>query len=200
MEELMTLTTQEQARAVLHPLRQKILEQLKAGPATPSEVGRAIGIAPNKAHYHVRTLEKAGLVHLVETRSTGIVTEHFFARTAQHYFVSLRDSEGKADLPNTLPLLKSALQEVLGDAHALLDRGAEAARAGFLLLSINCLTVDPSEQATIEREMQRVRERFAQTLTAAPGKEYWLLTAWVPRQQIPAPTEEDPDAERFEEP
>lgn|GEM_PF-4848938 len=93
MEDLKTLTTQEQARAVLPPLRQQILQQLKSGPATPSDVARAIGIAPNKAHFHVRTL-----VRLVETRTTGIVTEHFFARTARQFEVDLRDGEGKVDL------------------------------------------------------------------------------------------------------
>ena len=50
-------------RALAHPVRLGILERLQGeGPATATEIGRAVGISPSAASYHLRSLARFGLV------------------------------------------------------------------------------------------------------------------------------------------
>src|SRR5262245_60951003 len=49
--------------ALAHPLRLDLLNHLMAsGPATASECARAVGDTPSNCSYHLRVLERAGLV------------------------------------------------------------------------------------------------------------------------------------------
>lgn len=53
----------ETLKAVSHPLRLSLLGQLRtAGPATASELGRALGESSGATSYHLRQLERFGFV------------------------------------------------------------------------------------------------------------------------------------------
>src|SRR5689334_5774798 len=50
-------------RAVAHPLRNRILNELSAsGPLRAADVARELDVAPNLASFHLRSLAKYGLV------------------------------------------------------------------------------------------------------------------------------------------
>ncbi len=52
-----------------HPIRVRICRWLAAHkPSTQREMGRAMSLATAAVHYHLKLLEKGGLVHLVKTR------------------------------------------------------------------------------------------------------------------------------------
>ncbi len=77
----------EQVRAMADELRIRIVDQLTLQPMTVTQVGEALGIAPNKAHYHVRELERVGLVRLVETREKGGILEKYYRAVAKNFQV-----------------------------------------------------------------------------------------------------------------
>lgn len=77
------LESVEQLRAVSDNLRIRILEVLERRPMTVTQVGDRLGLAPAKVHYHVRELERVGLVRLVETREKGGVLEKYYRAVAQ---------------------------------------------------------------------------------------------------------------------
>lgn len=53
----------ETLRAIAHPLRMRLLGRLRAdGPATASELGRALGESSGSMSYHLRQLERFGFV------------------------------------------------------------------------------------------------------------------------------------------
>ena len=58
--------------------RLAILRKLMAGPATLTQLGESLGETPAWVRHHVKQLELAGLVELVETRSTAGVVEKFY--------------------------------------------------------------------------------------------------------------------------
>ncbi len=58
------LETVDQLRAIADELRQRIFESLLDQPLTVTQVGQRLGVAPAKLHYHMRELERVGLVHL----------------------------------------------------------------------------------------------------------------------------------------
>ena len=51
-----------QLRALSHPLRLRMLEVLREGPATASALGRRLGESSGATSYHLRALAKAGVV------------------------------------------------------------------------------------------------------------------------------------------
>jgi DNA-binding transcriptional ArsR family regulator len=88
MEETYEINTLEQLRAVADTLRVHIIDLLVDRPMTVTQLGEALGIAPAKIHYHVRELEKVGLLQLVEKREKGGVLEKYYQPIARDFSVS----------------------------------------------------------------------------------------------------------------
>lgn len=64
-------------------MRHRILRVLRDGPATITQVAERLGIAKGSSNHHIKVLAKAGLVHVVETRKVGGVTEQYYAMTGK---------------------------------------------------------------------------------------------------------------------
>ncbi|MEO8970514.1 MAG: helix-turn-helix domain-containing protein [Ktedonobacteraceae bacterium] len=77
----------EQLRAIADGLRIRIIEMLQEQPMTVTQLGDAMGEAPAKIHYHVRELEKVGLLKLVETREKGGILEKYYQPIARDFSV-----------------------------------------------------------------------------------------------------------------
>ena len=65
----------------LSPLRRAVLEELRA-PASATEVAARLGETRQRVNYHVRSLERAGLVSLVEERARRGCTERVVRATS----------------------------------------------------------------------------------------------------------------------
>jgi len=75
------------AAVLLRPLRARILEML-AEPQSAAMVARRLSIARQKVGYHLKELEKQGLVELVEERKSGNCVERIVRVTSRAYLVS----------------------------------------------------------------------------------------------------------------
>ena len=65
-------------KAMSHPLRVRILALLDERPASPVELATWLGATLGTTAYHVRTLERIGLIELIrETRVRGAVEHHY---------------------------------------------------------------------------------------------------------------------------
>jgi len=69
-------------KALAHPLRFRILEQLAAGPASPSAIAEALGEPLGNVSYHVKILLQYEAIELVETRPVRGALEHFYKAIA----------------------------------------------------------------------------------------------------------------------
>jgi DNA-binding transcriptional ArsR family regulator len=58
-------------RAAAHPLRLRLLELLREGPATASQLGRRLGETSGATSYHLRVLAKHGLIDEDVERGNG---------------------------------------------------------------------------------------------------------------------------------
>ena len=81
--ETYNLETLEQLRAVADDLRLRILERLALQAMTVTQLAGVMGEVPAKLHYHVRELEKVGLLKLVETREKGGILEKYYRAVAK---------------------------------------------------------------------------------------------------------------------
>lgn len=89
MQGTLALTTVEQLQALAHPLRQRVLRLLGGEPRTNKQLASRLDTSPGKLHFHVRELEKAGLIALVEERPKGGIIEKYYQATAQNYTLDL---------------------------------------------------------------------------------------------------------------
>jgi DNA-binding transcriptional ArsR family regulator len=75
------------AAVLLRPLRARILELL-AEPQSAAAVARRLSVARQKVGYHLKELEKEGLVELVEEKKAGNCVERIVRATGRAYLVS----------------------------------------------------------------------------------------------------------------
>lgn len=73
----------EQLRAVSDMLRIRIVELLKDQPKTATQLADLLAMTPARVHYHVRELEKVGLLRLVETREKSGILEKYYQAVAR---------------------------------------------------------------------------------------------------------------------
>ena len=116
-------------QALAHPVRVQILEALRS-PASAAAVGRLVGQPRQNVNYHLKELERAGLVRRAGRRRNGNFIETLYQSVAGTFLVSPRAAWGdprrikamadQHSLEN-LVLLGERLQR---DATALLDRAA----------------------------------------------------------------------------
>ena len=66
MRDTLTIDRPEQLKALGHPLRLRVLEELGAKSLTNRELAQRLGVDPGHLHFHVRMLQKAGLIELAD--------------------------------------------------------------------------------------------------------------------------------------
>jgi len=75
------------AEVCMDPVRARLLAEL-AEPGSATMLAGRVGLARQKVNYHLRELERHGLVELVEERKKGNVTERVLRATALSYVIS----------------------------------------------------------------------------------------------------------------
>ena len=106
------------AKALSHPLRQRILQRLnEGGVKSPNELSRELGDPLGNVSYHVRILRELDCVELVRTEQRRGALEHYYRATAQPWL----DDKQWARLPaafrrKTHGRTLSALLEAASDA------------------------------------------------------------------------------------
>jgi DNA-binding transcriptional ArsR family regulator len=79
--------------ALSHPLRFRIWEVLREGPATASQLGRRLGSSRGSMSYHLRFLARAGAIE--EVRDAGTARERWWRRPDEVVMV-YADSDAEA--------------------------------------------------------------------------------------------------------
>lgn len=85
--EIQVVSELQAAATMLSPLRLKILRALHE-PGSATSLARELGEPRQKVNYHLRALEDAGLVELVEERKRRAVTERIVRSVARSYLIS----------------------------------------------------------------------------------------------------------------
>jgi DNA-binding transcriptional ArsR family regulator len=123
-------------QALAHPIRVQVLEALRE-PASAAAVARAIGLPRQKVNYHLKELERAGLVTQVGERRVGNFVETTYRAVARTFLVSPQGADGRRlealGQQHSLETLVHLGERLQQDAASLLDRaafdGAEIASA-----------------------------------------------------------------------
>jgi DNA-binding transcriptional ArsR family regulator len=74
----------ETLKVISDPLRRQILELTLVEPMTTKQIAEAVGAAPSKIYYHVRLLEKHGLIKVAETRLVANMVENLYQTAVEN--------------------------------------------------------------------------------------------------------------------
>jgi len=191
LEPAVQVTDVRALRALAHPLRNRLLGQLRMnGPATASQLGRAVGESSGSTSYHLRQLEQYGFVEEVEGQGTA--RERWWR--ARHRMTSwqardLLQQEGGSEVQDEMTRLQI-------DQHArVLDAwftqkdalGPEWASAGSL--NDHGMRLRPEQARQLTDELNAVLDRWMAEYPAdqpAEGTELVLvLSDLVPLTEMP---------------
>lgn len=86
-QQLRVVESGEEASVLLEPTRLKLMGELRE-PTSAAELARRTGEARQRINYHLKELERVGLVRLVEERRKGNCVERIVQATASAYIVS----------------------------------------------------------------------------------------------------------------
>jgi DNA-binding transcriptional ArsR family regulator len=178
-----------QARTLLDPTRRGLLEGL-GEPGSAAGLARRLGLPRQRVNYHLRELEKAGLVELVEERRRGNCVERVVRATARHYLISPEALGALGATPEEREDRASAAALVAAAGRAIHAVGAlgERARGQGKRLATLSLEVDvrfrsARERSAFTQELANVLARLAARHhdAAAPGgKTFRFLVAGYP--------------------
>ncbi len=162
-------------QVVAHPLRIQALSILFERPASPKELAAELGSPVGNVSYHVRELEDAGLIELVEEKRRRGAIEHFYRAINRP---SLDDEEFESlSLEDRERISAWVIRLLIADASQAMSAGTFNSRPNTHLSRVP-LTVDEEGwlklveiQDTALREVLEVQAASAERLRTAGEEE-----------------------------
>jgi DNA-binding transcriptional ArsR family regulator len=177
-------------KVVAHPLRVQALSVLTERHASPKELAAELGAPVGNVSYHVRELERVGLIELVEEKKRRGAVEHFYRAIARP-LLSAAEWE-QLDLDERQRFSAWIIQLLLADASQALAAGTFDARSDRHL-SRTPLLVDEAGwqelveiQATALKAVLEAQAASAERLTEADGEEGIVTIAAMTFFEMPA--------------
>ncbi len=85
LKPMLTLTTYSQLKAISDPLRAEMMMRLCERPYTGQLLSEKFGISRAKIHYHLKELEKNGLIEIVYTEEKNGIIQKFYQSVAKGF-------------------------------------------------------------------------------------------------------------------
>jgi DNA-binding transcriptional ArsR family regulator len=175
----LTLTDPRAIRAIAHEARQQVIDELYSGSVlTATDAARICGLSPSAMSYHLRALEKWGIVVREDTSSDG--RERPWRAGANDLSIGRGDGDSGASMRQVANAVISSFMVGLNKAvDAMLDQepGAKSAT-----ISRGRLYLNDEEATALNHDLDELLQRYdgGRTLRnkpadASPRDQYWLL-------------------------
>lgn len=157
----------DQAAVMLKPLRIELL-RLLVEPRTCPQLAVTLGITMQKAWYHVKVLERAGLVQRIGERSVRGLREGIYRAVASSYALSPRLTEQLGGAPEAkkqvaLGVIQRMAEQLLEDTAKMAGTAASSSALG---LSAQ-IELAPSRRAAFVEELQEAVQTLARKYGAS---------------------------------
>lgn len=157
------------AEASLDPIRTKLLAAL-AEPASAAMLAGKVGLPRQKVNYHLKTLERHGLVELAEERRKGNMTERVLRATAVSYVISPLAMAAVQPDPSRSPDRVSARWLLALAAQLVRDVGALLTGATKAGKQVATFAMDGEVRFGSAADRAAFAEELAQAVTGLVGK------------------------------
>ncbi|MCZ8520772.1 MULTISPECIES: ArsR/SmtB family transcription factor [Paenibacillus] len=187
----------EQAMVLLNPLRAEIAARL-AEPGSAAEVARAIGEAPQRINYHLKALEKAGLVRRIGSRQVRNLVEVLYQSIARTFVLSERlgmkpETVRKLKDQGSLAHLIGTADRIKQDALLLMEQSDEGEEIPSATLQFQVELATPERrQAFVEEYARLVQELTGKYGGSGESGAYQVVVAVYPEAPGRAPAGEEP--------
>lgn len=157
------------AEASLDPIRARLLAEL-AEPGSATMLAAKVGLSRQKVNYHLRALERHGLVELVEERRKGNVNERVLRATAASYVISPAALATVQPDPGRSPDRLSARWLLAVAARLVRDVGDLIAGATKAQKRVATFAMDGEVRFSSAADRAAFAEELAGAVTALVGK------------------------------
>lgn len=181
-QDVLMVDSVDQAAAMLKPLRIAMLREMGA-PRTCPQLAATFNETPQKIYYHVKTLERAGLVERSGERRVNGIAEGFYRARAESYWLSpglVRRLGGKRTVRDqtSLRVLAGHAEEMLEDVGRLAERSAAGQHVPSASLAVEIQLPSVERRSAFLEELRTTFEAIARRYTtqedtegAGPGDE-----------------------------
>ena len=157
------------AEASLDPTRARLLAEL-AEPGSATMLAARIGLSRQNVNYHLKALERHGLVELVEERKKGNCTERFLRATAASYVISPAALAAVRPDPSRAPDRLSARWLLAVASRLVQDVGELIGGATKAQKRLATFAMDGEVRFASAADRAAFAEELARTVTALVGK------------------------------
>lgn len=171
----------DQAKLLADRTRNDIIVLLAERPASTQQLAEAMGRPKGSVGYHLKLLEEAGIIEVVDTRKVRAVTEKYYGRVATTYVFPHVGEDGEGH-----DFVLEALEEM---------RPEKDHEEGFFTL--RHARIDEDRVTEFAEELLAIAERFASEPRSGTTV-YGLLIGMYPTDrpslkpdQLPAPKERE---------
>lgn len=187
---LSVITRPDQAAALMQPERLRLLEAL-GEPDSAAGLARRFALPRQRLNYHLKELERVGLLEFVEERRKGNCVERMVRATARAYAISpeilgaLGHTRERAADRLSATYLVAVASRAIKEIAGLLTRAAAAGkRVATLTLDAEIRFADAASRAACADELTNAIARLTAKYHAADsesGRTFRLVTAMYPR-------------------
>jgi len=169
-----------QRRAIASPIRLELIGLFVEGdPLSVAEIAQRMGRPATAIYYHVRLLEKAGLLRRAGEQRSGSRSEKLYLPAAEVF--ELEQTAGAPDPETAVKTLAMAFRMAQGDMKAALAEGTaryDGARRNFIGGRFHC-RLSKAELAELNRHLraiEKVLSRPPKATDPSPGDSFISLT------------------------
>jgi DNA-binding transcriptional ArsR family regulator len=191
LEPAVQVTDVRALRALAHPLRNRLLGRLRLnGPATASQLGRAVGESSGSTSYHLRQLAQYGFVEEVEGQGTA--RERWWR--ARHRMTSwqagdLLEQEGGTEVQDEMTRLQIDQHARVLDAWFTQKDSLNPEWAAVASLNDHGMRLRPDQARLLADELNAVLDRWMREHPADQAAEdselVVVLSDLVPLREMP---------------
>ncbi|HEY4570926.1 MAG TPA: helix-turn-helix domain-containing protein [Kribbella sp.] len=173
----------EKVRLALSPIRRRLLELLRE-PASATQLAAALELPRQRVNYHLRELEKAGLVELVEERQRRGFTERILRASAAtlvvdpgvmgHTFTQIQDQYAAEHLVGV------AVETVRDVARMQSAADADGKRLLTFTLEAEVRFAEPADVHRFTDALTEAVRRVVQEFDSEGGRPYRLIAGGHP--------------------
>jgi DNA-binding transcriptional ArsR family regulator len=157
------------AETSLDPVRARLLAAL-AEPGSATSLAERAGLSRQKANYHLRALERHGLIQLVEERRKGNCTERVMQATASSYVISPAALAAVAPDPARSPDQLSARWMLALVARLVREVGDLITGAGAARKRLATFAIDSEIRFASAADRAAFAAELADAVTAPVGR------------------------------
>ncbi|MGW3349706.1 ArsR/SmtB family transcription factor [Nonomuraea rubra] len=169
MDEVAVIEDAAAAEASLDPMRSRLLAEL-VEPGSATSLAAKVGLARQKVNYHLRTLERHGLVELVEERRKGNVTERVMQAAAASFVISPTALSAVQPDPARSPDRLSARWLLALAAQLVRDVGTLITGAAKAQKRVATFAIDGEVRFASAADRAAFAEELAQCVTSLVSK------------------------------